>query len=263
MKRLAIYSDLHLEFGLLTKPEGKADVVVLAGDIYTKARVWKDGNAADFFGCPVVAVLGNHDLYGSHCDVGPEKAGIQAEAKGITLLENAEAVITGIRFLGCTLWSDFRLFSGDDSEQLRMDAAACVGDRYSGGMNDFNLIRVAEDGFRKFRPLDASRIHSASVAWLDAKLSEPFDGPTVVITHHAPSIRCLPDDWRNDRLSCAYASNLDWLIEKHQPALWTWGHIHESVPDFQIGHTKMISNPRGYHPDHLNPNFRPEFEMAI
>ena len=266
MTRIALYSDLHLEFALFPKPGVRADVVVLAGDIYTKRRAWRDdgnGNAADFFGAPVVAIMGNHEFYDAAVDTAIIKTRAAAAEKGITLLECEEAEVEGVRFLGCTLWSDFRLFAGDDLQAVKSDAHLCVGERYSAGLNDFRSIRVATGGYRRFRPLDAANLHAASVTWLDERLAVPFDGPTVVVTHHAPSPRCVPEVWLNDRRSAAYASDLDWLIKKRQPAAWLYGHIHESVPPFRIGDTLIASNPRGYAPKHLNPGFRPDFVVEV
>ncbi len=92
---------------------------------------------------------------------------------------------------------------GDDLRRIKEDASFVVGDRHGPRHNDFWKIRVAADGYRRFRPHDAARIHAATLAWLNARLSEPFDGPTVVVTHHAPSILSIPEHLRSDRCSCA------------------------------------------------------------
>jgi Icc-related predicted phosphoesterase len=262
MTRIAVLSDLHLEFGPFARPEVKADVTVLAGDTYTKHRAFDRDDARAFFGCPVLAVLGNHEFYSGKIDTAVEKTRVAAAEKGILLLERQEVVVAGVRFLGCTLWSDFRLFARDDLVRVRADANLCVGDRHSGGLNDFRSIRVAADGYRRFRPLDAAKLFQMSVAWLDERLSEPFDGATVVVTHHAPSIRCVPQKHLADRRTAAYASHLDWLIEKHQPDAWISGHIHSSHM-FRIGRTLLVSNPRGYVPDHVNPDFRPDLVIEV
>lgn len=263
MTRVALFSDLHLEFGPFPRPKLAADVVVLAGDTHTKRRAWTGEDAAAFFGAPVLGCAGNHEFYHGAIDTGFAKTKAAAAAKGIVLLEQEAAIVAGVRFLVCTLWSDFRLFAGDDLAGVKGDATLCVGDRYSGGINDFRSIRVARDGYRRFRPLDAARLHETSVRWLDGRLAEPFAGPTVVVTHHAPSPRCVPDSLLTDRRMAAYASDLEWLIRKHQPAVWCYGHIHESVPPFRIGGTLLASNPRGYHPKHLNPRFRPDLVLEV
>jgi hypothetical protein len=52
----------------------------------------------------------------------------------------------------------------------------------------------------QFTPEDAIRLHAASREWLSAMLAEPFDGKTVVVTHHAPRhsrfIPGMPATWR-------------------------------------------------------------------
>lgn len=263
MTKVAFFSDLHLEFGPFAKPPIAADVVVLAGDTFTKGRAFDHDNAQEFFGCPVIAICGNHEFYGGQIDTGVEKLRRIAAGKGITLLEQDDIVINGTRFLGCTLWSDFRLFAGDDLNRVRSDANLCTGDRYSGGINDFRSIRVAAHSYRRFRPKDAAMIFTRSVAWLDERLGERFDGPTVVVTHHAPSALCVPAALLKDHRTAAYASHLDWLIEKHRPEIWCSGHIHENREPFSIGETLMVSNPRGYWPNHLNPKFRADFVLDV
>ncbi len=257
MVSLHILSDLHMEFAPYSAPEVVADVTIVAGDIFTKGRASPWADAQQFFGSPVISVPGNHEFYGSTIDHGLLKLRASAAECGLHLLENGEFIMNGIRFLGCTLWSDFQLFAGDDIQKTKQHASVVVGDRYSARMMDFWSIRVAAEGYRKFRPKDAANLHAQSVSWLEERLADDFRGPTVVITHHAPSALCLPDTLRTDVFSAAYASNLDWLIERYQPALWISGHIHQSVPSFKIGSTQMISNPCGYRPQDVNPRFNP------
>lgn len=259
MTRIAVYSDLHLEFSPWLPPRTGADFCVLAGDVYTRCRClpasMPDARAA--FGCPVVMVAGNHEHYGDKIDRTLDKMRPIAEAQGIRILENEEIVLSGCRVLGCTLWTDFRLFAGDDDGRLKMDAAFCA-DR----MTDFRVIRVARDMYRKFRPKDAAEMFAASVAWLTERLAVPFDGPTVVVTHHAPSMRSIPARYADDRLSAAFASDLEHLIEEFAPSLWVHGHIHDSC-DYMIGSTKVLCNPRGYGPDDLNPSFREDLVVEV
>lgn len=251
MTRIAVYSDLHLEFAPWTPPKAGADFAVLAGDTYTKNRCLPPsfGDAREAFGYPVVAVLGNHEHYGGNVETTLEKTRPAAERLGVTLLERQETVVAGVRVLGCTLWTDFRLLARDDDDRMKLDASLCTEK-----MTDFRVIRVAGDGFRRFRPRDAAMIHYASVAWLRERLAVPFDGSTVVVTHHAPSPRSIPERFAGERLSAAYASNLEALIEEFAPVLWVHGHVHDSF-DYTIGATRILCNPRGYVPDEPNPRF--------
>lgn len=67
----------------------------------------------------------------------------------------------------------------------------------------------------------------------------------VVITHHAPSIKSIPEKFRNDILSSAYASNLEDFIIEYKPNYWIHGHIHEPI-EYKIGNTTVLCNPCGY-----------------
>jgi Icc-related predicted phosphoesterase len=81
--------------------------------------------------------------------------------------------------------------------------------------------------------------------WLENKLAEPFEGKTVVVTHHAPSEL----SWReraNELKRMAYCNNLDDLCTQYEIAAWFHGHIH-SPNDYMIAETRILSNPRGYH----------------
>ena len=237
-------SDLHEEFAKWAPPEAVPDhdVVVVAGDLITRmrrgpARLHEMGLDER----PVVYVGGNHEFYGTSRDRELEKAREAALAyPNIHILQDEEVVIQGTRFLGATLWSDYRLF-GDDRQRETMGLA---GNKI-GGMNDFQRIRMASKDYGRFRPEDAVVEHARTVAWLRARLEVPFDGPTVVVTHHAPSARSLPADFAEDPLSTAYASNLDDLVEASGASLWLHGHIHEAR-DYSIGDTRVMSNPRGY-----------------
>lgn len=259
MARIAVYSDLHLEFGPWTPPKTEADFTILAGDIYTKGRCLPDemGDAQQAFGGPVVMIMGNHEHYAGKVDRTLEKISAPAASKGIILLENSEAILAGVRVLGCTLWTDFRLFAGENDVSLRIDATHCAE-----RLTDFRAIRIAHDGYRRFRPKDAALLHWASVKWLREKLKEPFNGPTVVVTHHAPSRRSIPPRYAEDRTSAAYASDLEWLILEGRPDVWIHGHIHSSQ-DYRIGATRVLCNPRGYWPTELNPDFQEKLLIEV
>ena len=76
-------------------------------------------------------------------------------------------------------------------------------------------------------------------------LAERFNGPTVVISHHAPLERSLQTGKQECPLDAAYASDLSQMIEKYAPDLWLHGHIHTSH-DYVYADTRIMTNPRGY-----------------
>ena len=68
----------------------------------------------------------------------------------------------------------------------------------------------------------------------------------MVITHHAPSPRCIRPWYEKSRVNPAFASDLDALIEKYEPALWVHGHMHDPVDEWVGEDTRIIANPHGY-----------------
>ncbi|MFC3158647.1 hypothetical protein ACFOEQ_08980 [Chryseobacterium arachidis] len=67
----------------------------------------------------------------------------------------------------------------------------------------------------------------------------------IVITHHAPSIQSVPDYFKQDPVTSAYASNLEDFIIEYQPLYWIHGHIH-TPKRYKISETEIICNPHGY-----------------
>jgi hypothetical protein len=178
--KIAIYSDLHLEMAPFVPPEDlAADVVVLAGDINvgTRGIEW----ARKTFGSrPIVYVHGNHEFYGGVLQKVRAEAAEMAAIHDVHLLDPGVVVIDGVRFVGCTLWTGFKLRVVTEAG-MRSDPvlASAVADQQ---MNDYHRIRF-RDGphgeiYRRLRPLDTGREFGLQAAWLYMRLEEPFDGPT-------------------------------------------------------------------------------------
>lgn len=247
--RIHLLSDLHLEFGRtpeLNTPE--CDVVVLSGDISAgvKGVLW----AKETFKVPVIYVPGNHEYYRGIIPNTLKEMRTAAYASNVFLLSNNTAVIDGVRFIGTTLWTDYNLFG---NRPLAMsDARMC--------MNDHRLIRTPT--YQKFLPEMAYKEHMDSVAYLkQAFLSDNYN-TTVVVTHHAPSELSVNHKYKTDRLTPAFASNLDLLIEDAQPVLWTHGHMHDAV-DYKIGKTRVVCNPYGYPAEAGNNGFRKDLVIEV
>jgi predicted phosphohydrolase len=231
--RLHVLSDVHLDFGPFTPPPTDADVVVLAGDVQmgSKGLPWI---RAHFAGRPVIYVLGNHEFYREATPALIETMRAQCRGANIHLLENEAVQIGGVTFLGCTLWTDFRLFG--DADLAGAIAAAA--------MNDYQLIRVSPE-YRRLKGRDTARFHALSRRWLTEQLARSDPIRTVVVTHHAPSARSLDPLFADDPLNPTYASNLETLITASRVPLWIHGHIHRAA-DYVVGHTRVLANPRGY-----------------
>jgi 3',5'-cyclic AMP phosphodiesterase CpdA len=233
--RVHLLSDLHLEQDLYRPPAVDADLVVLAGDVARGtrgvewARRWARGR-------PVAYVAGNHEFYGHTF---PALIGELRQATAgspVYLLENDEVTVDGVRFLGCTLWSDFD-FGGPEHRADSMRLCAQL-------VNDYEQITYGP-GARALQPRDTRMCHVSSRRWLETQLAASHEGPTVVVTHHAPIIRSRPLDPRIRALAGAFASDLTALMGRERVSLWTFGHTHRTA-DLDVRGTRVVSNPRGY-----------------
>ncbi len=226
--KLQIYSDLHLEFARFDPASSDADVVILAGDIDLKSRGVKWAN--DTFKCPVIYVCGNHEHYGGHIDHTLRKMK-EAALPHVHVLENEALIVDQTRFLVTTGWTDYTS-TGD------VEAAARTAREW---MSDFRVIRAAAS-YRRLHPADLIAKSKTAYNWLAQELGTPFDGKTVVITHHAPTPDYLSEDVEG-HLAAAYAN--DWSDLLGKVDLWVYGHTHVAA-SFTKNGCLVISNPRGY-----------------
>jgi DNA repair exonuclease SbcCD nuclease subunit len=259
VKRIRVMSDLHLEFGPLDIVPAGEDVLVVAGDIgvYTDGAVWARSYARRH-DIPVVIIAGNHEFYRNSerpaYTVESTLAALTAVANSeplMTFLENDIAIVAGVTFIGCTLWTDFAL---NNDQPLAMARARQA-------MNDYNLIFQNEH--ERLTPRHALARHEFSVGILRERLRHRYpEGPIVVVTHHLPSSRSIAGRYANSEYNAAYASRLDDLVSESGAALWVHGHIHISQ-DYVIGGTRVVCNPRGYDGYELNPSFNPSLVVEI
>lgn len=217
------------------------DLLLIAGDLSNKGHVqWRyalDRLSAHIDLDRVHVGPGNHDYYGGRVDR-EDKLRDVAEASGAHFMQKTELIRDGVRFLYCTLWTDMAL-GGLTPELNRMRAE----DR----MNDHRAIRVEAQGFRRMSALHSSRIHADHRAWLEERLAAPFDGDTIVVTHHAPHPNSLRGTTGPGDLPFAYGSDLSGLIGTYQPRMWVHGHTHQPA-DYELGVTRVLNVSLGYPP---------------
>ncbi|MNE32703.1 3',5'-cyclic adenosine monophosphate phosphodiesterase CpdA [compost metagenome] len=241
--KLQIYSDLHLEFARFDPASSDADVVILAGDIDLKSRGVKW--ASEVFQFPVIYVCGNHEYYGGHIDHTLRKMK-EAALPHVHVLENELMILDQTRFLVTTAWTDYSS-TGDVVAAKRLAWE---------WMNDFRVIR-ADDNYRRLRPDDLSTRSKTAYQWLAQELDKPFDGKTVVVTHHAPALDHVGDD-QPGHLIAAYAN--DWSDLLGKADLWVYGHTHVAADFFKEG-CRVVSNPRGY--PGQNTGFDPDLLIEL
>lgn len=278
--KIQLVSDLHLEFeDINIKNELGADVLVLSGDICVAddlhnqpALAWDSlpengyGRAKralryrEFFQRVsfqfphVVYVMGNHEHY--HGTFDTSKAILQnmlnvLNISNVYILDNDTKDIDGVRFVGGTLWTDCN--KGDPLTQYHLEHA----------MNDFRVIRIKRENFRKFLPKRTIDEHLRTKQYIDTVLQNtPEDMPVVVCGHHAPSALSIHEQYKHDTLmNGGYYSDLsEFILDRPKIRVWTHGHMHQTF-DYKIGDCRVVCNPRGYNDE--NPNFNSSFIIEV
>ncbi len=252
--KLQILSDLHREFyrqrresmALPWRPSPAADVIVLAGDIDLgeDAVEWL-ADEAERLSKPFVYVPGNHEYYGGVLE--DRLAMMRERLRGthVQLLDCDETVINDVRFLGATLWTDYRanLRTAAQDNKLAMFKA-------ERSINDHRLIRTrigAEPSsiLNAFTPQHALNRHQEARNWLSERLATPHDGRTVVVTHHGPCALAQHPRYPVDDLSGAFWSDLSELFMGID--LWVYGHTHCAVDAIiKPSGMRLVSNQAGY-----------------
>lgn len=240
--KIALFSDLHIEHYRAWEPSDfvsaqaidQADVVVLAGDIDTAPAVGESA-ARLSRGKPCVVVGGNHEHY-LHTIEDSSQLLAQgcARRSNVHYLENATTMIAGVRFIGATFWTDMMLHGS-------VERSSYIA---SNGLNDFRLIRMRENG-PLFRPHHAIERHRTSREYIERAAAQPFSGPTVVVTHHAPAPESIHPRFDTDPLGPCFASDCRRLLESLKVDYWLHGHMHDAR-DYAIGSTRVLINPHGY-----------------
>jgi predicted phosphodiesterase len=269
--KLQLLSDLHLE----TQPEGTftpapgAELLVLAGDVgsYQAGSALSAQGDTDFglgrfsplrgWPTPVLYVPGNHEYDGLDVDDAHARLRETCTRLGITWLERETRVLGGVRFIGTTLWSDFDALGPLAG---RLGTEAPHGPAHT--LQDSALTRQLHAREKAFRaanhylrktgttrrgePWLAEGVREQSLvcqAWLREALAQPFDGPTVVVTHFAPSLRSADPRYGLSPGTAGFCNALDALLPQAQ--LWLHGHLHCAVDYTQQG-CRVLANPLGY-----------------
>ena len=233
--KIQLASDLHLEtlapeYGPenLIQAAPEAEMLVLAGDIHVGTRAIE---RLKRWPVPVLYVAGNHEFYGHAWESTRRALRRACVGTRVQFLDNDRLDIAGVRFLGCTLWTDFRL------EGVAQQVSMAFVQR---ALNDYHLI-CTDTGL--VTPEQTLQDHERSRHWLARELDQAHAGKTVVVTHHGPHPLSVHPRYLGNPLNGGFVSDMTPLLDKAD--LWLHGHVHDSF-DYSVGPCRVVANPAGY-----------------
>lgn len=266
--KLQMLSDLHFEShpNLRIAPAPGADRLVLAGDIGS----YQQGTrlTEPHFGLarfsplhgwptPVMYVPGNHEYDNADFDATHERLREACRTLEIDWLEREVKVIEGVRFVGTTLWADF------DALVTSSDSLAEALKKRGKAMRAANFYLEKSAATRNDQPFlaDELREHSLTcAAWLRGVLAKPYHGPTVAITHFAPTLASADPRYGLTPGTAGFCNSLDDLLPRAD--LWLHGHLHCAF-DYVKDGCRVVANPLGYRSRGEQEGFRPELLIEI
>lgn len=257
--KIQLLSDLHLEANpaFQPRPAPGADLLVLAGDIGSYQRR-RDGSAmpeADWglgrfahWPVPVLYLPGNHEYDALDVDEAHRCLRATCERLGLRWLERESWVWRGVRFVGTTLWSDYDAICPPGSDPLLQREKA-----YRAANHYLRSMAATRHGSL----FDAAAMRELGLQcqdWLRSELARPFDGPTVVVTHFAPTLHSADPRYGLTPGTAGFCNALDDLLPLAD--LWLHGHLH-CPTDVRVGRCHIRANPLGYEQKNEQLRFEP------
>ena len=277
---IQLLSDLHLESNphFTAQPAPGADLLVLAGDIgsYQKNSQLISLKIADFglarfsplpiaqggagWPTPVFFIPGNHEYDGLDFDETHARLRETCERLGIVWLERQCVVLNGVRFVGCTLWTDFDALSSGPMSTTT-SGTMTIGEQLKARDKAFraaNFYLKRNHSFQANQPMLADAVREQgleSQAWLRQALGVPFAGTTVAITHFAPSLRSADPRYGITPGTAGFCNSLDDLLPLAK--VWMHGHLHCAI-DYVAHGCRVVANPLGYARKGEQAAFKPD-----
>jgi Icc-related predicted phosphoesterase len=260
--KIALASDVHLEFGDLEFTNEGADVLILAGDImiaqylydHTTDSIQRSIDLGNKLGDRqkeaikyrgflerastqfkhVIMIAGNHEFYHGRWYQALETMKLECnQFKNIYFSEDQVKEIDDVMFVGATLWTDMNNNDWHTKYQVKQ------------GMSDFRIIKNDKNNYHSLHPDDVIVRHNKSLEFIKNTVANTSK-KIVVITHHAPSDLSVAECYKDQRLmNGAYRTNLEDFVMNSNINLWCHGHTHFPF-DYMLGNTRVVCNPRGY-----------------
>jgi len=251
MTNILLASDFHIKHSIHEMKEIVSDVnrdiAIFLGDL---SKTYDTTRFEEFIRhhlqfSDIIFVLGNHEYFSDNFHEAPNKVRRLFDVINKTtphnayVLENDTFIMNDIRFIGTTLWSNLDLTNTDVSDSM-----------------------VRRCGKYGVKPEDILEIHNRSSEYIRDTLAQPVDYKTIVLSHHAPSVKSIASKFANSPTNSMYASSMDDMIVKYQPEYWLHAHIHESV-DYFIDKTHILSNTYGYSKIEHNTGYNSKFIIKV
>lgn len=276
---IQLLSDLHLEAHPHFRPEPApgAQLLVLAGDIGSY-QAGGQLEEADFglarfsprhgWPTPVLFVPGNHEYDAQDFDEAHARLQDTCDRLGIRWLERESCVLEGVRFVGTTLWSDFDALADHEGTT---DLTRCLRLRDK-AFRAANFYLAKTGTTRQGAPWLAEGVREQALVcqqWLQATLTTPHDGPTVAITHFAPSLRSADPRYGLVPGTAGFCNALDVLLPHAH--LWLHGHLHAPSHYLAQGQhasgapwqCRVVANPLGYARKGEQAQFQPRMCITV
>ena len=283
MKKIRVISDLHMDinknYGFSLRDGLYEDVFtivagVTSGDPSLSVKWLKENITKG------IAISGNHLVYNHKNKTIQQLRNIMKKGLPIdgdvTYLDAdcgvVSKVVDGILFLGSCLYTDYTLptkWNSAGDTVLNMNAAR-------GGLNDFRwggtkfemkmVPDYASPSFpvpnvkrkvctRFLDPSDLEKSFHKTIKMfteiLDTNEKSDNPLPVIVISHHAPTPKCISDVYSHSEINASYATDLEDFIKNHKSIkVWCCGHIHErkifNIDRDDGSHCAIVQNPCGY-----------------
>jgi len=210
---------------LLVRGIPKTDILAILGDVAyhgSEAPEFREGisllsNTARH----VLFILGNREQFSTYEPMAGYYYAQNAlnGLKNVTILNQSSITLYGIRYVGCTLWTDTTRFKPNDSGKWLFPTPSRV-----------------PPNLTKWDNLDAE--HIRDINYLNRVLQDHPNVPTIILTHHSPIMNSNNDD------EPLYSSDLTDLISKYRHQIYLWGHGHIRSRQYRYLHgVPIICNP--------------------
>lgn len=175
-------------------------------------------------------VPGNHEYYNYSLARGDlDLIEVGKLFNKLTILNNADHVHNGVRYVGGTMWFDAHSTYNKESA------------RY---FNDFKAISYSRNSITDKHKDFINRIVST------------IKTGDVVITHHLPFPESVAPQFKNDELNVYFLHDVSQnLPEGVVPRIWIHGHTHSPVDYITDTGIKVYANPKGYPREGTNTGF--------